>query len=78
MFCACVRSWLTPLVSFPIARPCRSSAYLYITFITNISQCWALYCLALFYFALKNELKFISPVGKVRASKKRNTMSESN
>lgn len=38
--------------------------YLYICILTNLSQCWALYCLALFYFALKNELGPIRPVGK--------------
>jgi hypothetical protein len=38
--------------------------YLYICIITNLSQCWALYCLAFFYYATKNELGPIRPVGK--------------
>jgi hypothetical protein len=38
--------------------------YLYICIITNLSQCWALYCLIFFYYALKNELGPIRPVGK--------------
>ena len=40
------------------------TGYLYICIITNISQCWALYCLAFFYYATKNELSPIRPVGK--------------
>lgn len=38
--------------------------YLYICMITNLSQCWALYCMILFYYATKNELGPIRPVGK--------------
>lgn len=38
--------------------------YLYICILTNVSQCWALYCLFFFYFATKNELAPIRPVGK--------------
>ena len=38
--------------------------YLYICILTNLSQCWALYCLVLFYYALKNELGPIRPIGK--------------
>ena len=38
--------------------------YLYICIVTNLSQCWALYCLVFFYYALKNELGPIRPVGK--------------
>jgi hypothetical protein len=40
------------------------SGYLYICILTNTSQCWALYCLIFFYFATKNELGPIRPVGK--------------
>jgi len=38
--------------------------YLYICILTNLSQCWALYCLVIFYYATKNELSPIRPVGK--------------
>ena len=38
--------------------------YLYICILTNLSQCWALYCLIFFYYATKNELGPIRPVGK--------------
>ena len=38
--------------------------YLYICILTNLSQCWALYCLIFFYYATKNELSPIRPVGK--------------
>mmetsp|Transcript_26049 Transcript_26049/g.47219 ORF Transcript_26049/g.47219 Transcript_26049/m.47219 type:complete len:810 (+) Transcript_26049:230-2659(+) len=38
--------------------------YLYICILANLSQCWALYCLVFFYYALKNELGPIRPVGK--------------
>jgi len=38
--------------------------YLYICILTNTSQCWALYCLVIFYYATKNELSPIRPVGK--------------
>mmetsp|Transcript_476 Transcript_476/g.764 ORF Transcript_476/g.764 Transcript_476/m.764 type:complete len:684 (-) Transcript_476:96-2147(-) len=38
--------------------------YLYICILTNLSQCWALYCLVFFYYATKNELSPIRPVGK--------------
>jgi hypothetical protein len=38
--------------------------YLYICILTNLSQCWALYCLIFFYYATKNELANIRPVGK--------------
>lgn len=41
-----------------------TSGYLYICFLTNFSQCWALYCLIFFYLATKNELGPIRPVGK--------------
>jgi hypothetical protein len=40
------------------------SGYLYICFLTNASQCWALYCLIFFYYATHNELSPIRPVGK--------------
>lgn len=38
--------------------------YLYVCLVTNLSQCWALYCLILFYYATHNELGPIRPVGK--------------
>jgi len=38
--------------------------YFYICLLTNFSQCWALYCLVFFYYATKNELGPIRPVGK--------------
>jgi hypothetical protein len=38
--------------------------YLYICVLTNLSQCWALYCMIFFYYATKNELAPIRPVGK--------------
>jgi len=38
--------------------------YLYIIILTNLSQTWALYCFFFFYFATKNELTPIRPVGK--------------
>jgi len=38
--------------------------YLYVCILTNLSQCWALYCLILFYFATVTELSPIRPVGK--------------
>ncbi|CAJ1934584.1 unnamed protein product [Cylindrotheca closterium] len=43
--------------------------YLYICLLTNTSQCWALYCLIIFYYATKNELAPIRPVGKFLAVK---------
>ncbi|XP_014678997.1 PREDICTED: transmembrane protein 184C-like isoform X2 [Priapulus caudatus] len=41
-----------------------TSAWTYLVFIDNISQIFALYCLALFYKACKEELSPISPLGK--------------
>jgi hypothetical protein len=41
-----------------------SSGYLYICIVTNVSQCWALYCLIFFYYATHTELSPIRPVGK--------------
>ena len=43
--------------------------YLYICILTNVSQCWALYCLILFYYATHTELSPIRPVGKFLAVK---------
>ena len=43
--------------------------YLYICILTNLSQCWALYCLIFFYLATKNELSPINPIGKFLAVK---------
>lgn len=45
------------------------SGYLYVCIVTNISQCWALYCLIFFYYATKTELGPIRPVGKFLAVK---------
>jgi hypothetical protein len=41
-----------------------TGGYLYICILTNLSQCWALYCMIFFYYATKNELGPIRPVGK--------------
>lgn len=41
-----------------------NSVYLYTTLITNFSQIWAIYCLAVFYFELKPALAPIRPVPK--------------
>uniref|UniRef100_A0A7S0MZZ2 Uncharacterized protein n=1 Tax=Cryptomonas curvata TaxID=233186 RepID=A0A7S0MZZ2_9CRYP len=38
--------------------------YPYTVLILNTSQCWALYCLVLFYHELKDELAPINPLGK--------------
>jgi hypothetical protein len=66
-------AWLTMILEFHGLYKegdfSLSSAYFYITFVINWSQCWALYCLILFYYALKNELAPISPVGKFLAVK---------
>ena len=43
--------------------------YFYICLLTNFSQCWALYCLVFFYYATKNELGTIRPVGKILSVK---------
>ena len=46
-----------------------NAGYLYVCILTNASQCWALYCLIFFYYATKNELAPIRPVGKFLAVK---------
>ena len=38
--------------------------YIYYVIIVNCSQCWALYCLVLFYHVLKEELRPIRPLPK--------------
>ena len=40
------------------------AGYFYCTIINNFSQCWALYCLVIFYKSTKNELAPIRPIGK--------------
>jgi hypothetical protein len=46
-------------------------AYPYISFVVNCSQCWALYCLVLFYLGTHKELEArgVQPVGKFAAIK---------
>jgi len=41
-----------------------TAGYLYCSIINNFSQCWALYCLVIFYKSTKNELSPIRPIGK--------------
>ena len=41
-----------------------TGAFFWLTSVIFWSQCWALYCLAFFYFATKNELAYMRPVGK--------------
>ena len=41
-----------------------NGTYMYIVFLDNCSQLWALYCLAMFYSGLKKELKPIKPFSK--------------
>ena len=41
-----------------------SSAWLYLTFINNASQVYAMYCLVLFYHATKEELQPLKPISK--------------
>ena len=38
--------------------------YLYICIVNNASQIWALYCLAKFYYIMKEELQHYKPLGK--------------
>ncbi|GAV09292.1 hypothetical protein RvY_18860-2 [Ramazzottius varieornatus] len=40
------------------------NAYSYLAVINNVSQTWALYCLVLFYEAMKEELKPVRPLAK--------------
>ena len=40
------------------------SIWMWTLFIDNIAQMWALYCLIIFYQALKNELAEIEPLPK--------------
>ena len=48
-----------------------NKAYPYISFVVNCSQCWALYCLVLFYLGTRKELtaRGVQPVGKFAAIK---------
>merc|ERR1719150_953630 len=41
-----------------------NSGYLYIAFINNMSQTWAIYCLVLFYLGSKHRLKAFNPIPK--------------
>lgn len=41
-----------------------NSSYGYICFLNNISQCWALYCLSMFYCILREDLQPWRPLGK--------------
>lgn len=40
------------------------NAYSYLAVINNVCQTWALYCLVLFYEAMKEELKPVRPLAK--------------
>ncbi|CCI42094.1 unnamed protein product [Albugo candida] len=44
-------------------------SYGYVTFILNLSQCWALYCLILFFLGTKEELAPVRPFPKFLAIK---------
>lgn len=44
-------------------------AYLYLVFINNISQIWAMYCLILLYYTMRVELRPLSPMLKFAAIK---------
>jgi hypothetical protein len=41
-----------------------SSAYPYVALVQNVSQCWALYCLVLFYHATSHRLSDLRPLAK--------------
>lgn len=45
------------------------SAWVYIASVNSFTQGWAMYCLILFYFAFKDDLKDTKPLGKVSAIK---------
>ena len=45
--------------------------YIYSLVVINLSQCWALYCLLIFYKELKDELAPINPLGKFMVVKVR-------
>lgn len=63
-FCAIAVLILEPYGWYKEGQFHLKAGYLYICILTNVSQCYALYCLVFFYFATKNELSPIRPVGK--------------
>jgi len=46
-----------------------SYSYPYLVFINNISQIWAMYCLILFYYVMRVELRPMNPLAKFTAIK---------
>lgn len=67
--CALAAFILKPISLWDEGTLNPSRGYVWAALITNFSQCWALYCLVLFYFGLKKELKPLNPVGKFIAVK---------
>eukprot|EP00282_Hemiselmis_andersenii_P019682 CAMPEP_0172027214 /NCGR_PEP_ID=MMETSP1041-20130122/16877_1 /TAXON_ID=464988 /ORGANISM="Hemiselmis andersenii, Strain CCMP439" /LENGTH=236 /DNA_ID=CAMNT_0012683093 /DNA_START=59 /DNA_END=766 /DNA_ORIENTATION=+ len=67
--CALAAFILKPIALWSEGSADWSRGYVWAAAITNFSQCWALYCLVLFYFGLKKELQPLNPVGKFLAVK---------